>query len=762
MSDEILDYLERLSLDELVVLDSACEKFKSARETGTSTDPENFLSNSSGFLRVSLLLELLRTEIDLRLEAGDSPTLEEYAARYPEHSPALKRIFLEQESESVRKKETLVSRSIAVPTEFEGKQLVGTMLGHYRVESVIGVGGMGLVLEAQDTKLDRKVAIKLPSKELLENKPVLSNFVREAKVAASVRHANIVTIYSVEDGQDRPFLVMERVEGVSLEDYIRKHGPMHAEQVIDVGWQIANGLSAAHESGLVHHDIKPSNFLLEPVEQESERYEEDLRYQALRVKLTDFGLAQSMVHAMVSVPEDREGCVVGTPLYMSPEQASGAATDARSDLFSFGSVLYFLCTGKPAFRASRVEQVLRNVRLDEPVPLRQSTKGIPEELVAIIERLMSKDPDRRYQTAREVAQAFRDLQKVRGTAGRDQRQILRGWRGVTASILLVGLIAIVSILVSPLRDRWGSGQRSGKGSDATLKDLQTQTPIWSAPTKVQFVDENSEGSNPSLTADGKRLFFVSRSRGAHRVYEAKRESIDSPFEVAVPVSIPAPQDDPEEQPAILDAGTPCISADGLTLLFYSMKYKGLGGSDLWETRRASLDAPWEPMRNLGEEINSHYHEFAPGLSADGLSLYWFRADSEDNSDIWMAKRSEGDARFEGACKVEGVVNTITNEHHPRLSADGLTLYFDRGTPDPRLWQAHREDLTSEFSKAVRIPLPPEWDDQNAYAPTFANDDQLLVFTSNRIPGKQGFDSGELWQSRRISSPDAKYSRTRAQ
>ncbi len=258
-------------------------------------------------------------------------------------------------------------------------------LGPYIVEDVIGRGGMGIVLRAIDPKLNRVVAIKVLAPEFLANPMAGKRFLREAQAAAAVSHDHVVRIYAVDDASPVPFLVMECIIGQSLQQKIERNGILEIREILRIGNQIASGLAAAHKQGLVHRDIKPANILLENGIE--------------RVKITDFGLAR----AVDDVGITQSGQVTGTPQYMSPEQALGEPVDHRSDLFSLGSVLYTMCTGRPAFRATSTVAVLRRVVDDTPRPIREINPETPDWLIAIIDRLMSKRPDDRFQTAAEVA-----------------------------------------------------------------------------------------------------------------------------------------------------------------------------------------------------------------------------------------------------------------------------------------------------------------------------------------------------------------------
>jgi WD40 repeat protein len=260
-------------------------------------------------------------------------------------------------------------------------------LGHYEVERVVGRGGMGVVLKAFDEVLHRVVAIKMMAPQLATSASARKRFLREAQAAAAVRNEHVVDIHAVEEVDGLPYLVMEYVNGLSLQERLDRSGPLELKETLRIGLQTAAGLAAAHKQGLIHRDVKPANILLENGVQ--------------RVKITDFGLARAVAD---DASLSQSGVVAGTPQYMAPEQARGEPVDHRADLFSLGSLLYAMCTGQPPFGASTTMAVLKQVAEDAPRPVREVNPESPDWLVAIIERLHAKDRADRFQSAAEVAE----------------------------------------------------------------------------------------------------------------------------------------------------------------------------------------------------------------------------------------------------------------------------------------------------------------------------------------------------------------------
>jgi serine/threonine protein kinase len=263
-------------------------------------------------------------------------------------------------------------------------------LGAYRVLKVLGQGGMGMVLLAEDVQLKRPVALKVMKPELAKKQVARTRFLREAQAAAGLRHDHIVTIYQVGEEHGAPYLAMELMEGLSLEDWLHKGKQPNLRHVLRIGREIALGLAAAHARGLVHRDIKPANVWLDSAHQG-------------RVRILDFGLARGLddeVHLTQS------GAIIGTPAYMAPEQARGEKVDARTDLFSLGVVLYRLTTGRLPFQGANTMAVLTALAMDTPPAPVVINHDLPAALSDLIVQLLSKDPAQRPQSAKEVAEAL--------------------------------------------------------------------------------------------------------------------------------------------------------------------------------------------------------------------------------------------------------------------------------------------------------------------------------------------------------------------
>ncbi len=277
-----------------------------------------------------------------------------------------------------------------------------TKLGDYEILSAIGAGGMGEVYRARDTKLGREVAIKVLPEEFAQHPQKLARFEREARLLAALNHPGIATLYEVEEFEGKPFLVMELVEGETLAERIAG-GPLPVKEVLTVAQQIAEALDAAHEKGVIHRDLKPANIKVDPEGQ---------------VKVLDFGLAKAFTEEMpetdtsfsptLSRDATRAGVILGTAAYMSPEQAKGKVVDKRSDIFSFGIVLYEMLTGKRAFAGKDVSDVLARILAVEP-DWKALSGNVPPSVVKLLGRCLTKD---RKDRLRDIADARFEIQEI--------------------------------------------------------------------------------------------------------------------------------------------------------------------------------------------------------------------------------------------------------------------------------------------------------------------------------------------------------------
>lgn len=248
---------------------------------------------------------------------------------------------------------------------------------------------MGEVWRAEDTRLLRPVAIKILSEKIANDPEWKARFLREARTIAQMNHPNIATIYSIEQEGDKLFIAMELVEGESLATTL-SHGALPARDAVRITKQVAEALAEAHDKGIVHRDVKPDNIIV------GKRH----------VKVLDFGIAKQITSTTDAPTLTQAGLIVGTPFYMSPEQALGRPVDARSDLFSLGVVLYEALAGKRPFEGESVTETMMNIIMQEPPDLAAVTVGLPEALVEVVRRALQKKPERRFGSAGEMVDAL--------------------------------------------------------------------------------------------------------------------------------------------------------------------------------------------------------------------------------------------------------------------------------------------------------------------------------------------------------------------
>jgi len=282
--------------------------------------------------------------------------------------------------------------------------MIGTTVSHYKITSQLGEGGMGVVYEAEDTNLGRHVALKFLSRSMAKDDSLLQRFQREARAASALNHPNICTIHGIEQHESEHFIVMELLDGESLGDRLSR-GPLDLDQQLALGVQIADALESAHSKGIVHRDLKPANIFITS------------RGQA---KILDFGLAKidkqepsaaSNVPTAIHDGLTSAGATMGTVSYMSPEQARGEITDARTDIFSFGTVLYQMATGSLPFQGDTAAVVFDLILNRDPLPADEANPGVPQDLGRVISQALEKDRDLRFQRATEVKTALKRLKR---------------------------------------------------------------------------------------------------------------------------------------------------------------------------------------------------------------------------------------------------------------------------------------------------------------------------------------------------------------
>ena len=383
---------------------------------------------------------------------------------------------------------------------------VGTMVGPYRIVERLGAGGMGEVFRARDTKLGRDVALKTVARD----RSYLDRLRREALVMASLNHANVATLYSVEEAGGVFALAMELIEGETLAKRMTK-GRMKVPEAVAIAVQIAEGVDAAHRKGVIHRDLKPGNVMIT---------------RAGKVKVLDFGLAKQQESDLTPTAS---GAILGTAGYMSPEQAEGGHGDARSDIFSFGAVLYELLAGRRAFAGDTAARVMSAVLRDEPEPI----AGLPAELARILRWCLRKDPEQRFQSITDVKLSLQEVQQDAGKANSPTaRSAARKPWAVLVSLLVgaSGLLLLALDLSRPQPfdpstyrfrpvatdaevENDGTWSPDGK-SIVYLKffggrpQVMTRSLASGSATQLTRLQAGVNISNPFFSVDGERVYFV--------------------------------------------------------------------------------------------------------------------------------------------------------------------------------------------------------------------------------------------------------------
>ncbi len=655
------------------------------------------------------------------------------------------------DAELQRSAETPGSESRLTTEYIELPSAAFQSLEGYEFHEVIGCGGMGVVAKGLDCALQRVVAIKTLSQAFASHPQARRRFLREAQVAAAARHENIVTIYTVNESAQSPFLVMEYIAGKSLQQRITECGPLPVDEIVRIARQIAAGLDAAHRIGLVHRDIKPANILLED--------------QSQRVKITDFGLARAMSDAGMTQP----GVVAGTPQFMSPEQAQGQAVDHRSDLFSLGSVMYSMCVGEPAFYAETAVAALRRVCDDQPAAIQTVRKEIPHWLCDIVEKLMAKRPEDRFQTAAEVEHllsaklASEDFQYPPTSvysAVVHPRASPSANRTRSIAPVVVAILAALAVggwVLQKFRmseDEAASRPLPKSGSQQFSKESDAIQPVppeavnpllsadfeWAAPVNLGAgVNSPAHEDHACVSADGLTLIFTRSSQRRRAIWQSRRLNRDEPFGTAERLS--------ESINANGLSEAPFLTSDGLTLWFVSSRAGGQGRNDIWFSHRHSVNEPFGEPANPGSPVDSEDNDASPFISPNGLTLLLARGQPRR---IMQTTRPSANDPFDEPRALANV-NLGKWSEFPRMTADGLAMIFvlSRVNGQQGLSLATRKSVADDFDPPV--DLGPKVNDGTMSGPSLSADGHVLYFSSNRAGGFGAFD---LWSIRRVHKAES--------
>ena len=578
--------------------------------------------------------------------------------------------------------------------------MIGRTLSHYRILQKLGSGGMGDVYLAKDSQLDREVALKVLPPDLAESEERRSRFQREAKAVAALNHPHIVTVHSVEEVEGVHFITMELVRGKTLSEIIPRKG-LSLVKFFEIAIPLADAVAAAHEKGILHRDLKPDNLMLSDEG---------------RLKILDFGLAKLKPEAGVSGISElptksrtEEGRIVGTVAYMSPDQAEGKTLDSRSDIFSLGIVLYEMATGERPFQGETTASVLSSILKDTPKSVNEINPALPSLLGRILRRCLVKDPEHRYQTAKDLRNELQELKREV-----DSGEFQEGVPPRSSATVAKRILATVTVLAVA----------------AGLYLLRRSPEKTSLPTTTftQLTSLAGVESFPSLSPDGGGLVYVSAASGNQDIYLQRVGGQN-----AVNLTADSPTDDSQ----------PAFSPDGTRIAFRSERDGGgifvmgatgesvnrvsdTGGNPAWSPE-------WERVVFSTVPVSSAFRgQFVGALrvvhvdtgevrsidvNGDAVQPHW--SPHGHRIAFWSRTLSERNYRDIGTVPADGgeVVPVTRDEHidwNPVWSPDGKYLYFcsSRGGT-MSLWRVAIEEETGTVrnppelvtaSQAARVGL----------------------------------------------------------
>jgi serine/threonine protein kinase len=681
-------------------------------------------------------------------------------------------------------------------------------LGHYRILSLLGAGGMGQVYLAEDTRLGRKVALKLLPTGYIRNEARLRRFWQEAQAASALNHPNIVTIYDLWEVEGRHFIATEYIEGETLCQRIKK-GSLSADETSDIAIQVASALSAAHQAGIIHRDIKPENIMM--------------RHDGL-VKVLDFGLAKLTESPIAdagrsdAVEEEREeppfadehkevsngvntesGLLMGTLPYMSPEQLNGERLDARTDIFSLGVVIYEMVTGQSPFFEERTAGVVAAILHTDPPPLSQRLPKAPAELERIVAKALRKDRGERYQSVEELLIDLRDLGKE-SAATRSRRWLVVG--------SLVALVLAASGLYwwlsrPPAKPRllklsklaaYGFATDPAVSPDgknlAFVSNLagEGHTDIWVRPLDrdepIRLTNTPGNVSNPDFSPDGTKIAFGSEGGGHDRIFvvstlggeprlvaergagprwapdgqwiaysvipEDGSYGPDSSRKIFL---LPASGGEPQQfRPDFLTASIPVWSPDGKHIIFMGLRDREQRDNDWWV---APVEGG-EAVKTGTMDIFIRHKLSAPPRrwTSDNYILFTSGVGGgyEESIDVWRIPLEPGSWKTQD--RPERLTSGTGQVIRVASLPDGRFVYSDQRT-SINLWSL---PVNAEKGKVTGEPLQITRDEAHNVMPVLSADGGKLIYGSTRGGG------GILWfrdlktgREVKLNCPEGSYS-----
>jgi len=624
--------------------------------------------------------------------------------------------------------------------------MIGSTLGHFKILEKIGEGGMGVVFKARDMHLDRFLAVKVLSEGAAKNPERRLRFIQEAKSASALNHPNIVTVYDIDQHNGAYFIAMEYIEGNTLE-HVMGRQPLGLSETLGYASQISDGLAAAHGAGIVHRDIKPSNLMVT---------------QRGLVKILDFGLAKlndpspagDEEATRTQRPVTEEGTIFGTVSYMSPEQAQGKPVDARSDIFSFGAVLYEMLAGRRAFQRETKMATLAAIINQDPKPVSEIVSGLPGEIERILNRSLRKEVGKRWQNMGDLKVALDEL-KEETASGKTASLVppaskpKRRWAPWIVAASAALSLALVVVALRP----------TAKPPDSTASAMRV-VPLTSFP--------GFEGS-PSFSPDGNQVAFVwsGEKRDNYDVYVKLVEGGDPLRLTSHPASERCPQWAPDgrqiafirsggifvisplggAERRIVDTDGSCLawSPDGKRLAYGDHGTLFLYSLETGEKRATASGLVADATFGVSFSPDSQFLAFTRQVSLNGASsiyvvetaggqprqlpaasqfvygLAWtrdskelvFSMDRGNGSELWRMPVKNGEpVRF----------GTDTGVNYPAIALRGNRLAYSRGVSDMNIWNMQ----TGKAAPSVLISST-----RRDFSPQLSPDGQRIVFTSER-------------------------------
>ena len=576
--------------------------------------------------------------------------------------------------------------------------MIGKVISRYRIVEKLGEGGMGKVYLAQDSELNRKVALKFLPPQFTENPEVNARFKHEARAAAALNHPNIITVYDVGEHEGNAFIAMEYIQGQSLRNLLAKE-ELSTNKILDIATQICLGLSEAHQAGIIHRDIKPDNILID---------DKGL------VKIADFGLARSLGRTMLT----QEGSTLGTLQYMSPEQLSGENVDHRSDIWSFGVVLYEMISGQLPFKEEYNAAITYAIVHQEPEPLARYKTGVSEGLQHIIDKALDKDPETRYQNITDLLADLKREKKTGSTSIKTTRTVKKkksSQRTVTYVSILIAVIFVILFAIDKLQKK-----------PANL--------IPATHTQLTFT---GKASLPAISPDGQYIaYFHDGGKGNARIMVQEVKG-GQPLEVFSDIASPHAymlRWSPDGSELLLEATV--IGSDFGNLYIIprlggsARRVPGIGWS-CWSPDGSLTAGHGENSRRILFTNKSSGDTSSIALDVDSLFVGWLDWSVENKRLLFCTLSSiTGEAAIwtinpDGSQQQKVVVDSVWFRS-PRWSATGKAIYYLR--PKNETSELMKIAIDPSTGKGIGKPRVLQAGLQAGWRISVSRDNKRLLYT----------------------------------